>query len=335
MLLRLVRTAVNPPLLLLLLIFTACERESTLEPTVAPEHINDGAADFPYAVVDSNGAEIVFDAPPERIVVFDSAAVETLFAIDEGHRIAGTHKFVSFPPEASNVPRVGDAFNMDIEATVALKPDLVFVFSDTFFSQLESVGLKVLYIKSLNDNFESTSDFIRMWGGITGGTHAAEASAARFEGRISAVRKNMENVTTRLRVFQDIGGFWTPGPNTLMGEVFELLKLNNIAHDITGYGAMSPEAIIARDPEIILTEDPDAIIRNPAFKNVSAVKTGRLITPPSEALSIAGPRFAQGIEDLVRLIYPKSLGSSSLIDEAIEEAMTQRVAAIRTKIGTR
>ena len=335
MFLRLVRSAISLPILLLLLVSAACDREHTSEPTAAPKYASSGAAEFPYTVIDSNGAEVIFDAPPERIMVFDSAAVETLFAIGEGHRVAGTHKFVSFPPEASNVPRVGDAFNMDIEATVALNPDLVFVFSDTFLSQLRRAGLKVLYMKSLNHKFESTSDFIRMWGYITGGTQAAEASAARFDQRIHAIREEMESVNTLLRVFQDIGGFWTPGPDTLVGEVFELLKLDNIAHDITGYGAMSPEMIVARDPEIILTDDPDAIIRNPAFQNVSAVKTGRLIKPPSEALSIAGPRFAQGIEDLARLIYQESLSSSGLVDQAIEGTVPLRVTAVRKQVGAR
>ncbi len=304
-----------------------------IEELAALAYSEPAAATFPYEVTDGNGRTIAFDKPPERIVAFDSAAVEALFDIGEGHRVAGTHKFVSFPPEASSVPRVGDAFNMDIEATVALNPDLVFVFSDTFLSQLEGVGLKVLYVKSLNDNFEGTADFIRMWGGITGGIHAAEASAARFEGRVRAVREKMEGVETRLKVFQDIGGFWTPGPNTLVGEVFELLKLDNIAHDISGYAAMSPETIVARDPEIILTSDPDSIMRHPAFKDVSAVKSGRVITPPSEALSIAGPRFAEGIEDLARLIYPELSGSSRSTHGVTEDAMPAHIAARRAAVG--
>ena len=42
--------------------------------------------------------------------------------------MVGTHSFVFYPPEVANIPKVGDAFNTDIEAIVALQPDLVFIF---------------------------------------------------------------------------------------------------------------------------------------------------------------------------------------------------------------
>ena len=87
---------------------------------------------FPVTITDSNGTDLVFDKPPERIVVFDAAALEILFAIGEGDRIIATHSFVSYPPETDTIPRVGDAFNMDIEAIIAMEPDLVFIFAPTF-----------------------------------------------------------------------------------------------------------------------------------------------------------------------------------------------------------
>lgn len=285
----------------LLLVVTACGGTESVEPAADPEPT---PARFSVSVPDSRGQIITFDAPPERIVAFDSAAVEMLFAIGEGHRVIATHSFVSYPPDVETIPRVGDAFNANIEQIVALEPDLVFIFFDRFVPDLESAGLRVLYIESLNDDFRQTSEMIRMWGRITGSVDAAEAEAARFDAAVERLSEPVSIISQGPRVFQDTGGMWTPGPDTLVGEVFDLLKLQNIAYDISGYEQIAPEVVVARDPEVVITADPEGFLANPAFREVSAVVAGRVHSLPDDSLSIAGPRFVKGIEDLARLTYP-------------------------------
>ena len=120
----------------------------------------------PITISDSLNREIQFTNPPERIIAFDSAAVEILFSIGEGKRIVGTHDFVSFPPETASIPKVGDAFNMNLESVIELNPDLVFVFSPTHIQNLEKAGLKVLYIESRQSGLREISKDILMWGEI-------------------------------------------------------------------------------------------------------------------------------------------------------------------------
>ena len=259
---------------------------------------------FPVTVLAGDGREITFDQPPERIVAFDSAVVEILFAIGEGDRIVGTHQYVSYPPEVADIARVGDAFNMDIEATVALEPDLVFVFFDRFVQDLERAGLKVLYIPSLTDDFEKIAEHIRTWGRIVGNPDEAEKVAMDFESRVMAIREIMEPVGVGPTVLQDVGGFWTPGQGTMMQEVFDLLKLENVAYEIEGYAQISPEVIVEQDPTIIFTSDPESFTDEPAFESVRAVRHGSLLTLSSDALSVQGPRFIQGVEEMARLVYP-------------------------------
>ena len=100
---------------------------------------------------------------------------------------------------------------------------------------------------------------------------------------------------------------WTPGSDTLISEVFTLLKLQNIAHDISGYAQLSPEVVVSRDPDIIIASYGDNISRNVTFGNVSAVRNGRVFVPLSDALNIAGPRYINGIEELAEWVYPELL----------------------------
>jgi iron complex transport system substrate-binding protein len=271
----------------------------TATPTAEP-----AAALFPFTVTGSDGKEITFEKPPVRIVVIDSAVVETLFVIGEGHRIVGTHDFVSYPPEVKDIPRLGDAFNLNFEATLGLDPDLVFVFSEGPVVELERLGLRVLYLKSVSDDFRKVADNIRVWGRIVGSPEAAEAVASDFESRVAKLEGLMACLDSGPRVFQDEGELWTPGPDTLIGEVFRLLKLQNIAHDVSGYAQLSPEVIVERAPEMIIASYGDTISGNPAFADLPAVKNKRIFIPEADVLSIAGPRYIDGIEALARWTYP-------------------------------
>ena len=261
-------------------------------------------ATFPVYITDIDGRAIIFDSPPKRIIAFDSAAVETLFAIGEGHRIIGTHDYVSYPPDANSITKVGDAFNMDVEAVVGLNPDLVYLFYPSFKEQLENAGLKVLLISTMGDDISEMADHFRMWGHITGAVMEANNLADDFEGRILNIESTLAPYTEGPSVFQDVGGLWTPGKNTLVGNVFKLLKLQNIAHDIEGYQQISPEVIVERNPQYIISSYSDIFSDDPKYSGVVAVKNGSIYIPSADYLSISGPRFLMGVDELANFIYP-------------------------------
>ena len=255
-------------------------------------------------VVTGTGSAVVeFEAPPERMVVYDGAAVEMLFAIGQGHRIVGTHSYVSYPPETEGIAKVGDAFNMDIEAIVALEPDLVYVFYDRFNADLERAGLKVLYIASLSHGFTDVANQIRMWGAITGAGAAAAAVAGEFDARVAVVREKMDSVSETRTIYSHGFQWWTPGDNTLVNDVFELLKLENVAQ-FEGYQQISPEEVVAANPDIIMG-DPAAVADESALASLEAVTSGRVFNfSPGNSLSVAGPRFMDAVEEMAAWVYP-------------------------------
>ena len=295
---------------------------TTVPPTTAPEptdtptplppaHLNlNRSLSQQVTVTDSDGAEVAFDTPPERMVVYDGAAVEMLFAIGQGHRIVGTHSFVTYPPETESIAKVGDAFNMDIEAIVALEPDLVYVFYDRFNEDLERAGLKVLYIQSLSHGFREVSDQIRMWGAITGATEDAEAVASDFDARVTAIEEKMESQEPTWRVYSHGFDWWTPGRNTLVNDVFELLKLENVA-DFEGYQQISPEVIVANEPDIIMADSIESVVDNPALSTMHMVEDPHhledhvFVMSEGNSFNVAGPRFMDAVEEFAAWVYPK------------------------------
>ena len=144
-----------------------------------------------------------------------------------------------------------------------------------------------------------------MWGKITGSKDSAIKLADKFNNQIESIKSKIDYNAKSPKIFIDTTNLWTSGPNTLMGEVLELLNLSNIAHDISGYAQLNPEIIIERNPDFIITPNPNTFMDNPAFKEISAVKNNKIFTLKSDALSVPGPRFIDGINELASLIYPE------------------------------
>ncbi|MBT8472144.1 MAG: ABC transporter substrate-binding protein, partial [Marinicaulis sp.] len=67
---------------------------------------------------------------PNRIVCLTEETVETLYLLSEQDRIVGVSGFVVRPPEARRKPKVSTFIDAKTDEIVALRPDLVFTFSD-------------------------------------------------------------------------------------------------------------------------------------------------------------------------------------------------------------
>ncbi|MDP3063595.1 MAG: ABC transporter substrate-binding protein [Chloroflexota bacterium] len=262
-------------------------------------------AGFPLRIVDGKGKTVVIERPPQRIIAFDAAAVETIFTLSRGSRIVGTHSFVSYPPEVSNITKVGDAFNLNLEKVVALKPDLFYTFFDGPLADLEKLGVKVLYMKTPED-LNGVYERIRMWGRITEEAELADRVVATMQLRIDALKQRLASVDKGPRIFHDVGELWTPGPNTFQGQLYAMLKAQNIASDVQGWGQLSAEAIVKRDPQVVIETYPggaQAFKGQPAFQSVAAIKEGRVYEIDADLVDLTGPRIVDGLELLESLLY--------------------------------
>ena len=261
---------------------------------------------FPLELTDANGNNVVIEKPPTRIISIDSDSVEILFAIGEGHRLIATHDFVDHPPETANLERVGGAFALNLEQIVQLEPDLVYIFFDRFLPNLEKLGLKVLYLKSLNGTLSDVTEHFYLWGQITGNTQAARDEVEKFDSRLAAIRTKLNHISSGPRVYHHTADFWAPGGDTLIGNIYELLKVDLVTKEISGFAQINPEEIVAKEPEVIVT-DPYALqqIENThALLQIPAVKDGRIAVLHKGSLSVAGPRLLDAIEELAEIMYP-------------------------------
>lgn len=276
------------------------------------------ATSKPYSsvtVTDSRGKDVAFNQAPQRIVSLSPAHTEILFALGLGDRVVGTDSYSDFPPEAAAKPRVGDAFTLNLEALAALEPDLVYTTWEGPVADVERLGIKVLYLFPGND-LQGVMDNIALLGRITDREPQANALVDDMERRINAVVGKLAGIEKGPRLYYELDpGLFTVGPDTFIGSIMEMVKIQNIAEGAgSPYPMLSAEVVVEKDPQVILLGDSkeylptgvtvDDVKARPGWNGVTAVREGHVYSFNDSLLSRPGPRIADGIEALAKLLYP-------------------------------
>ena len=63
--------------------------------------------------------------PAKRIITLSPDLAELVWTAGAGPTLVGTIEHSDYPPEAREIPRVGDAYGLDFERIGALHPDLI------------------------------------------------------------------------------------------------------------------------------------------------------------------------------------------------------------------
>lgn len=274
------------------------------------------AARFPLSLTGSDGRTITLNAPARRIVSFSPAHTEILFAIGAGDRVVGVDDFADYPPQVKELPRVGYS-NINVEKVVGLQPDFVYAATRQrrFVPDLEQAGLTVLYLEE-PATVEGIFDHIRLLGQVTGNEAQAEQLIAQMRQRIEAIQTKLAPIQQGPRVFYELTPeLYTAGPRSFIGDVFRILKAQNIAEGLEQpFPQLSQETLVARDPEVIVLADaatyglgkesPETVKARPGWSTISAVREGRIIEIDSSLVSRPGPRIVDGLEALAKALYP-------------------------------
>ena len=117
------------------------------------------------------------DCQPQRIISTAPSITEILYALGLGDRVVGVTSFCHYPPDALKKPKIGDYVNPNLEAMLALKPDLVMVQTNPvrLAERLQALHLRTLEVDQQNIDAIYTS--IRMIGDVAG----VPANAARLD----------------------------------------------------------------------------------------------------------------------------------------------------------
>ncbi len=275
-----------------------------------------------YTVIDQAGRTVTVPTDPMRIISLAPNITEILFAIGAGKKIVGVSEFSNYPPEAAGLPMVGSYIKPNLEAIIALKPDLVIATADgekrVEIDRLASLGVPVYIINP--KTISGVISTVREIGRLSGREKEAEKTAREMERAVTEIRKRvlgLPRVTTLLVV--NTNPLITVNGNTFQDEMIRAAGGKNIAAgESIRYPTLTYEEVVVRAPEVIImtTMSPDEDYRSVTaawsrFGTVPAVKKRRIFLIDSDIVDRPSPRMVQGLEELSRLLHPEAFGKAA------------------------
>jgi len=256
---------------------------------------------------DDTGQEVRLKAPAKRIVSLAPHAAESLYAAGGGDKLVGTVDYSDYPPAAKKVPRVGGYSRVDLEAVVALKPDLVIAWESgnnmTQVEKLKALGLTV-YVFQPNQMEEVAGQLERL-GQLAGSEAIANPAAERFRQRLNGLRKANAG-KPKVRVFYQIwkAPLMTVGGPQIISDAIRLCGGENVFGQL---GQMAPtvnvEAVLEANPEAIVATGmgdarPEWLSDWDKWAQMTAVKRSNMFHINPDIMQRHTPRILDGAEQL-------------------------------------
>ena len=269
------------------------------------------AAHADIAVTDDSGATLRIAAPARRIVSLAPHITEALFAAGAGEWVVGAVEYSDYPEGANAIRRVGGYTRVDLEAVIALKPDLVIGWQSgneaAQMERLKAFGVPI-YLTQPN-RIEDIAHSIEDYGRLAGTKAAASAAAQRFRARLGQLRERAEG-RPAVRVFYQAwkNPLTTVSGKQIISDAIRLCGGVNVFADLAGLAPnVSVEAVLTADPEAIVAsgmgeQRPEWLDDWRRWTQMSAVVHDNLFFIPPDLIQRHTPRLLDGIERLCALL---------------------------------
>lgn len=271
------------------------------------------AAPAESALVDDLGRPVALEGPAARVVPLAPNLTELVAVAAGVERLAAVSQADDYPPGIEGLPRFS-SYPLDLERLVALAPDLVLatdqVNSPDAVGRLEEFGIPSYFF-----SFGTLADIpraLRTLDRLLGSSGGAPA-AAQFELRQAEVERVVAGAE-RPRVLLLIGAgteLYAFGRDSYASELVRAAGGLNLTDAFEGQTARpSEEFVLAQAPDVIVVLAPEGYDRrrltddHPTWLDMPAVREGRVYALPPDLVSRPGPRVADALERLARLLHP-------------------------------
>jgi len=245
------------------------------------------------SVRDDYGSEVVLQAAAQRIVSLSPHLTELLYAAGAGSRVVGAVEYSDYPAQARSLPRVGAEAGIDLEAVLALRPDLVVAWPNAgslrVVNRLAELGLSVF--RSEPRALEDIARTLERLGALAGSHEAARAAAQAFRARRAELERRYSK-RPKVRVFYQV---WDRPLQTVNGDhvISKVIELCGGENVFAGLPLIAPEvdreALLRANPDVIITSGPAASLP----PGLSAWKE-RVRSVPAELIQRHTPRILEG-----------------------------------------
>jgi len=267
--------------------------------TVLAACTGDAPAAGPLLLVDDAGDTTRLARPASRVASLVPASTELLFAIGAGAAVVGRTSWCDWPPEAGAVANLGDGIPPNVEAIVAVRPDLVVLYHSArnaeAAARLRGLGIAVVQLRT--DSFDDLRRNAELLGAATGRSSGASATWAGLDSSLRRLDRRGGPDSLRVLILAWDQPPMTIGRGSFLHELVEMAGGVNVFGELSSADApVSLEAIAARNPEVILTSsETPAFASRPEWQVIPAVRERRFVRLEGSAFSRPSPRAPDAV----------------------------------------
>ena len=270
---------------------------------LSPVNAAGTATKYPL-VISSGGYTTTIAKKPTRIISLSPSATESLFEIGAGKQVLAVDSLSNFPKSAPITEL--SAFEPNVEAIAALKPDLVVLSVDAMKSMVVKEALEKLKIPVLMEkapeNLAQAYKGIEVLGAATDRTSEAKKVTFKMAALIKSIL-NRAKKSVKITFFHELDNtLYSVTSDTFIGKVYKDFGLINIADkaagaDSYGYPQLSAEYVLKTDPDIIFLADaeygesPATVRARAGWSGITAVTKKNVFALPNDIPSRWGPRL--------------------------------------------
>jgi iron complex transport system substrate-binding protein len=265
----------------------------------------------PVQVTDDRGVVVRLAAPPQRIVSLLPSLTETVCELGRCDRLVGVDRYSNYPASVRRLPMVGGGLDPNVEAIVALRPDVVLMATSSRIGErLKTLGVAVV---ALEPRTHADVQRVLLKVGALLGVSDAQQVWRAIDAGVSAAAQSVPASVRGARVYFEVNqGPYAAGESSFIGETLTRLGAKNIVPAALGpFPKLNPEFIVRANPDLIMVgqRSADGMAQRPGWSSLRALREQRLCVFPVEEADVLvrpGPRMAEAARIMARCLADKA-----------------------------
>lgn len=270
-------------------------------------------------VTDDRQAPVTFERSPQRIVSLLPSLTESVCALGQCQRLVGVDKYSNYPASVRQLPQLGGGMDANIEAIVALRPDVVLMaLSSRAHERLQALGIKVLTLEPKN-----YADVRRVLGVLGQLLEIVPAQGAdrvwrEMDAGVQAAAQSLPAGVRNWRVYFEVDRApYAAGEASFIGETLTRLGVKNIIPQALGaFPLINPEFVVRASPDVVMVGDRNyqGMTNRTGWSTMPAIKSARVCvfqSDDSDVLVRPGPRMAEAARTMAACLSKTYAASRS------------------------
>lgn len=273
---------------------------------------------FPFTETDATGTNVTVDERPDRIVVLQPSAAQTVWDLGAQDRVVGApvNQYTAYLDGIESKESVlqADQYTVNQEAVVNLSADLVLapnVVPDQTVDSLREANQTVFKF-GFGTSLEFVANKTTLTGRLIGNCDEAAAVNEEYWNRIDTVRSQTDEYDSPRAMYYTDN--FTAGSGTFIHELVTAAGGTNVPAEngVQGYKAVNEEALVQWNPEVIIVSSgTGGVPDTEAYRSTFAVQHDQVVAVNGNYISQPGPRIALALESIAAAFADAELESGS------------------------